>query len=177
MDFYQVTWVFVEKNCVTQNVELKCATKHKFCTMLINHLMSYWWCLLTNWLQGFADLPPGVRISSLGRPATYDRALAWKVLADDDSTQCIAFLFMNWSFLTWWYWKELKLQYKFWRQQIFIYGNRLLEVCGWSYVVCFLNRMRLEAYGFVFYTRMLGVLTTLSSENALLLPNSQPAAV
>lgn len=93
--------------------------------MSINYLMRYWWRLLTNWLQGFADLPPGVRISSLGRPATYDRALAWKVLADDDSTQCIAFMFMNWSFLTWWYWKKLIPRYKFWRQQIYVYGNRI----------------------------------------------------
>ena len=171
MDIYQITWVFVEKNCVTQNVELKCATEHKFCTMLINHLMSYWWCLLINWLQGFADLPPGVRISSLGRPATYDRALAWKVLAEDDSTQCIAFLFMNWSFLTWWYSKELKLQYKFWRQQIFLYGNSIsgslwLKLRSMFFKTGWDSRLT----DFVFYTRMLGVLTTWSSENALLLP-------
>jgi homeobox-leucine zipper protein len=50
--------------------------------------------------QGYTYLPAGVRISSMGRLAKYDRALAWKVMAEDDSIQCIAFLFMNWSFLT-----------------------------------------------------------------------------
>lgn len=51
--------------------------------------------------QGSSYLPSGVRVSSTGRTVTYDRALAWKVLDDDETTQCIAFLFMNWSFLTW----------------------------------------------------------------------------
>ncbi|KAJ7297112.1 hypothetical protein O6H91_Y079400 [Diphasiastrum complanatum] len=49
--------------------------------------------------QGFAYLPGGIRLSSLGRPAAYERAIAWKVLDDDEATQCIAFLFLNWSFL------------------------------------------------------------------------------
>ncbi|CAM6002584.1 unnamed protein product [Sphagnum balticum] len=48
--------------------------------------------------QGYAYLPAGVRISSTGRRVNYDKALAWKVVAKDDSIQCIAFLFMNWSF-------------------------------------------------------------------------------
>ncbi|XP_024399219.1 homeobox-leucine zipper protein HOX32 isoform X2 [Physcomitrium patens] len=47
--------------------------------------------------QGYCCLPSGVRISSTGRTVTYERALAWKVLDDDETTQCIAFLFMNWS--------------------------------------------------------------------------------
>jgi homeobox-leucine zipper protein len=50
--------------------------------------------------QGYSYLPAGVRISSTGRTVTYDRALAWKVLDDDDTIHCIAFLFMNWSFMT-----------------------------------------------------------------------------
>jgi homeobox-leucine zipper protein len=50
--------------------------------------------------QGYAYLPAGVRISSMGRPVTYERAIAWKVLADDETSRCIAFLFKNWSFLT-----------------------------------------------------------------------------
>ncbi|CAM6082432.1 unnamed protein product [Calypogeia fissa] len=49
--------------------------------------------------QGFALLPAGVRISSMGRPVTYERAIAWKVLDEDESTHCIAFMFMNWSFI------------------------------------------------------------------------------
>nr|ABD75296.1 class III homeodomain-leucine zipper protein C3HDZ1 [Phaeoceros carolinianus] len=51
--------------------------------------------------QGYAYLPGGVRLSSMGRPATYERAVAWKVILDDDeSTPCVAFMFVNWSFLT-----------------------------------------------------------------------------
>nr|ABD75295.1 class III homeodomain-leucine zipper protein C3HDZ1 [Marchantia polymorpha] len=49
--------------------------------------------------QGYACLPAGVRISSMGRPATYQQAIAWKVVDEDDHTHCIAFMFTNWSFL------------------------------------------------------------------------------
>nr|ADV04322.1 class III homeodomain leucine zipper protein [Picea glauca] len=49
--------------------------------------------------QGYAYLPAGICLSSMGRPASYDRAIAWKVLNDEDSTHCIVFMFMNWSFM------------------------------------------------------------------------------
>ncbi|KAJ9140867.1 hypothetical protein P3X46_031461 [Hevea brasiliensis] len=49
--------------------------------------------------QGFAYLPAGVCVSSMGRPVSYDQAIAWKVLNDDDSNHCLAFMFMNWSFV------------------------------------------------------------------------------
>ncbi|XP_021657818.2 homeobox-leucine zipper protein ATHB-14-like isoform X2 [Hevea brasiliensis] len=49
--------------------------------------------------QGFACLPAGICVSSMGRPVSYDQAIAWKVLNDDDSNHCLAFLFMNWSFV------------------------------------------------------------------------------
>ncbi|KAJ3674514.1 hypothetical protein LUZ60_005130 [Juncus effusus] len=49
--------------------------------------------------QGFATLPGGVCMSSMGRPVSYDQALAWKVLMDDDSPHCLAFMFRNWSFV------------------------------------------------------------------------------
>ncbi|XP_010247499.1 PREDICTED: homeobox-leucine zipper protein HOX32-like [Nelumbo nucifera] len=49
--------------------------------------------------QGFACLPAGVCISSMGRTASYDQAVAWKVLNEEDSNHCLAFMFMNWSFL------------------------------------------------------------------------------
>nr|AGM34023.1 class III homeodomain leucine zipper protein 33 [Larix kaempferi] len=49
--------------------------------------------------QGYAYLPAGICISSMGRPVSYDRAIAWKVLNDEDSTHCIAFMFVNWSFV------------------------------------------------------------------------------
>ncbi|XP_047047991.1 homeobox-leucine zipper protein HOX33-like [Lolium rigidum] len=51
--------------------------------------------------QGFAYLPGGVCKSSMGRQASYDQAVAWKVLSDDVSgaPHCLAFMFVNWTFL------------------------------------------------------------------------------
>lgn len=49
--------------------------------------------------QGFAYLPAGICVSSMGRPVSYEQAVAWKVLGDDDSNHCLAFMFVNWSFV------------------------------------------------------------------------------
>ena len=49
--------------------------------------------------QGFTNLPSGICISSMGRPISYEQAIAWKVLNDDDSNHCLAFMFINWSFV------------------------------------------------------------------------------
>ncbi|XXG74682.1 hypothetical protein AAC387_Pa07g3340 [Persea americana] len=49
--------------------------------------------------QGFAYLPAGVCVSSMGRPVSYEQAVAWKVLNEEDSSHCLAFMFVNWSFL------------------------------------------------------------------------------
>ncbi|KAK7246140.1 hypothetical protein RIF29_41000 [Crotalaria pallida] len=49
--------------------------------------------------QGFAYLPGGLCLSSMNRPVSYDQAIAWKVLNDDDSNHCLAFMFLNWSFV------------------------------------------------------------------------------
>ncbi|EPS70991.1 hypothetical protein M569_03762, partial [Genlisea aurea] len=49
--------------------------------------------------QGFAYLPGGVCVSSMGRPVSYEQALAWKVQNDEDNNHCLAFMFMNWSFV------------------------------------------------------------------------------
>ncbi|XP_019419795.1 PREDICTED: homeobox-leucine zipper protein ATHB-14-like [Lupinus angustifolius] len=49
--------------------------------------------------QGFAYLPSGICVSSMNRPVSYEQAIAWKVLNDDDSNHCLAFMFMNWSFV------------------------------------------------------------------------------
>ncbi|KAL0442448.1 UNVERIFIED_CONTAM: Homeobox-leucine zipper protein ATHB-14 [Sesamum latifolium] len=49
--------------------------------------------------QGFAYLPGGVCVSSMGRPVSYEQAVAWKVVNDEDSNHCLAFMFMNWSFV------------------------------------------------------------------------------
>nr|QOQ51176.1 class III HD-Zip protein [Ginkgo biloba] len=48
--------------------------------------------------QGFAYLPAGIRLSSLGRPVAYERAIAWNILYDNESMACVAFMFINWSF-------------------------------------------------------------------------------
>ncbi|XP_017983554.1 PREDICTED: homeobox-leucine zipper protein REVOLUTA [Theobroma cacao] len=50
--------------------------------------------------QGFAYLPAGICMSTMGRNVSYEQAVAWKVLAADESTvHCLAFCFVNWSFV------------------------------------------------------------------------------
>ncbi|XP_077209925.1 homeobox-leucine zipper protein ATHB-15-like [Tasmannia lanceolata] len=49
--------------------------------------------------QGFACLQGGICVSSMGRPISYERAVAWKVLNEEDIAHCIAFMFVNWSFV------------------------------------------------------------------------------
>ncbi|KAI7989367.1 Homeobox-leucine zipper protein HOX33 [Camellia lanceoleosa] len=49
--------------------------------------------------QGFACLEGGVCLSSMGRPVSYERAVAWKVLDDEETAHCICFMFINWSFV------------------------------------------------------------------------------
>ncbi|KAJ0017586.1 hypothetical protein Pint_11219 [Pistacia integerrima] len=49
--------------------------------------------------QGFAYLPAGICVSSMGRPVSYEQVVAWKVLNDEDASHCLAFMFINWSFV------------------------------------------------------------------------------
>ncbi|OAY38016.1 homeobox-leucine zipper protein REVOLUTA isoform X1 [Manihot esculenta] len=50
--------------------------------------------------QGFAHLPGGICMSTMGRHVSYEQAVAWKVLAaDENSVHCLAFSFVNWSFV------------------------------------------------------------------------------
>ncbi|XP_020582785.1 homeobox-leucine zipper protein HOX32-like [Phalaenopsis equestris] len=49
--------------------------------------------------QGFAYLPAGICMSSMGRPASYEQAMAWKVLDECNCQHCLAFMFINWSFV------------------------------------------------------------------------------
>ncbi|XP_010538268.1 PREDICTED: homeobox-leucine zipper protein ATHB-14 [Tarenaya hassleriana] len=49
--------------------------------------------------QGYAHLPGGICASSMGRPVSYDQATVWKVLDDDEANHCLAFMFVNWSFV------------------------------------------------------------------------------
>ncbi|CAD6240315.1 unnamed protein product [Miscanthus lutarioriparius] len=49
--------------------------------------------------QGFTCIPGGLCVSGLGRPVSYEKALAWKVLDDDCGAHCICFMFVNWSFV------------------------------------------------------------------------------
>ncbi|GJY25629.1 homeobox-leucine zipper protein ATHB-15 [Tanacetum coccineum] len=49
--------------------------------------------------QGFACLQGGLCLSSMGRPASYERAVAWKVLNEEENAHCICFMFINWSFV------------------------------------------------------------------------------
>ncbi|XP_076957638.1 homeobox-leucine zipper protein REVOLUTA-like [Bidens hawaiensis] len=50
--------------------------------------------------QGYTHLPGGICMSTMGRHIAYEQAVAWKVLAADESTvHCLAFSFVNWSFV------------------------------------------------------------------------------
>ncbi|XP_064963000.1 homeobox-leucine zipper protein HOX32-like isoform X2 [Musa acuminata AAA Group] len=49
--------------------------------------------------QGHAYLPAGICMSSMGRPVSYEQAVAWKVSNEEDSPHCLAFMFVNWSFV------------------------------------------------------------------------------
>ncbi|ERN08358.1 hypothetical protein AMTRI_Chr07g23650 [Amborella trichopoda] len=49
--------------------------------------------------QGYTYLPAGICVSSMGRPVSYDQAIAWKVLTEEEATHCLAFMFINWSFV------------------------------------------------------------------------------
>ncbi|KAK8598382.1 hypothetical protein V6N13_094353 [Hibiscus sabdariffa] len=50
--------------------------------------------------EGFAYFPVGICMSAMGRHISYEQAVAWKVLEADESTvHCLAFCFVNWSFV------------------------------------------------------------------------------
>ncbi|KHN05341.1 Homeobox-leucine zipper protein ATHB-15 [Glycine soja] len=49
--------------------------------------------------QGFACLQGGICLSSMGRPVSYERVVAWKVLNEEENAHCICFMFVNWSFV------------------------------------------------------------------------------
>ncbi|PSR95194.1 Homeobox-leucine zipper protein like [Actinidia chinensis var. chinensis] len=50
--------------------------------------------------QGFGCLPAGICMSTMGRHISYEQAIAWKVLAAEEGTvHCLAFSFVNWSFV------------------------------------------------------------------------------
>lgn len=50
-------------------------------------------------MQGFMCMQGGICMSSMGRPVSYERAVAWKVLNEDETAHCICFMFVNWSFV------------------------------------------------------------------------------
>nr|GME20781.1 homeobox-leucine zipper protein ATHB-15-like [Ipomoea batatas] len=49
--------------------------------------------------QGFTCLQGGICLSSMGRPVSYERAVAWKVLNEEENPHSICFMFINWSFV------------------------------------------------------------------------------
>ncbi|KAL0436903.1 UNVERIFIED_CONTAM: Homeobox-leucine zipper protein REVOLUTA [Sesamum radiatum] len=50
--------------------------------------------------QGFAYLPGGICMSTMGRHISYEQAIVWKVFAaEENSVHCLAFSFVNWSFV------------------------------------------------------------------------------
>lgn len=92
-------------------------------------LTAYWSLYFLFCGQGFVCLQGGVCLSSMGRPVSYERAVAWKVLTEEDNAHCICFMFINWSFV--WNlnigfrkerkWKETRLVHSF---LFFWYGER-----------------------------------------------------
>lgn len=50
-------------------------------------------------MQGWAYLPGGVCRSSMGRQASYEQAVAWKVVGDDGTQQGLALMLANWTFI------------------------------------------------------------------------------
>ncbi|XP_057782634.1 homeobox-leucine zipper protein REVOLUTA-like isoform X1 [Salvia miltiorrhiza] len=53
--------------------------------------------------QGFAHLPGGICMSTMGRHISYEQAVVWKVFAEDSANasgvHCLALSFVNWSFV------------------------------------------------------------------------------
>ncbi|XP_052197438.1 homeobox-leucine zipper protein REVOLUTA isoform X1 [Diospyros lotus] len=51
--------------------------------------------------QGFTCLPAGICMSIMGRHVSYEQAIAWKVraAASENTVHCLAFSFVNWSFV------------------------------------------------------------------------------
>ncbi|MCO5560392.1 hypothetical protein L7F22_014007 [Adiantum nelumboides] len=49
--------------------------------------------------EGYARLPPGVCLTSTGRPVSFERATGWKVITADPNVRIAAFMFCNWSFV------------------------------------------------------------------------------
>ncbi|XP_022874815.1 homeobox-leucine zipper protein REVOLUTA-like isoform X2 [Olea europaea var. sylvestris] len=49
--------------------------------------------------QGFSYLPGGICLSTMGRHVSYEQAIVWKVAAEDNAVHCLAFAFVNWSFV------------------------------------------------------------------------------
>ncbi|WCJ29512.1 Homeobox-leucine zipper protein HOX32 [Euphorbia peplus] len=52
--------------------------------------------------QGFTCVEGGMCVSSMGRPISYERVVAWKVLNqedDEETAHCICFMFINWCFV------------------------------------------------------------------------------
>ncbi|KAL3844189.1 hypothetical protein ACJIZ3_001592 [Penstemon smallii] len=49
--------------------------------------------------HGFASLQGGICLSSMGRPISYERAVAWKVLNEEEDAHCLCFMFVNWYFV------------------------------------------------------------------------------
>ncbi|XP_057979607.1 homeobox-leucine zipper protein REVOLUTA-like [Malania oleifera] len=49
--------------------------------------------------QGFAFLPGGIIVSTMGHHVAYEQVVAWQVLRQDGALHCLAFAFINWSFL------------------------------------------------------------------------------
>ncbi|CAA6655259.1 unnamed protein product [Spirodela intermedia] len=55
--------------------------------------------LCSEFTQLMQQATRGECMSGMGRRVSFERAVAWKVLAEDGTEHCLAFSFVNWSFL------------------------------------------------------------------------------
>ncbi|KAJ8504596.1 hypothetical protein OPV22_005482 [Ensete ventricosum] len=49
--------------------------------------------------QGYLYLPAGTCLSGMGRQVSFEQAVVWKVLGEDNDAHCLGLCFVNWSFL------------------------------------------------------------------------------
>uniref|UniRef100_A0ACD5VV37 Uncharacterized protein n=1 Tax=Avena sativa TaxID=4498 RepID=A0ACD5VV37_AVESA len=89
LDMLETTLAALQ-DCTLEKVLDNQGRKNLLCADLIASVME----------QGFACVQGGTCVSSQGRPASYEKAVAWKVLDDaSGAAHCVCFAFLGWSFV------------------------------------------------------------------------------
>lgn len=135
---------------IMQQVYFLACFTYSSCKML--SFMESWFLLFS---QGYANLPAGICVSSMGRPVSYEQATVWKVLDDNESNHCLAFILVNWSFV--WRGKglvmlDIKVSVLFWLRlvklegQYVIWINVMIDISQLNYYDTMYGRMLFCAY-------------------------------